>query len=144
MLHTFTMHKVFPMLTVWHSLFSLVLVFPGLRIELRPYIQYRVVYIYIYICIYIYTQFLKLRTRKFNFRSYLLNEVSINISFCLSKVGSPEADLSTISAKIVELSGLSYWPPVPQYLNRAGRFSGHPCQVDQFLGRYIGQPQPNG
>ena len=41
----------------------------------------------------VYTLFLKQRARKFNFCSYVLNLVKINISCCLSKVGSPGADL---------------------------------------------------
>ena len=35
-LHTFTWHGVFSMFTVWPKLFSLVLTFPGLRIEALP------------------------------------------------------------------------------------------------------------
>ena len=63
----------------WYSCFS------GWELKLRPYLQYRVS---------VYTQFLKWRTRKFNFRSYVLNLLLINISFCLSKVDSPGIDLS--------------------------------------------------
>ena len=64
-LYTFTWHGLyFSMFTVWHGLFSLVLIFPRLRIEAPPYLQYRVS---------VYTQFLKQRTRKFDFRSYVPN-----------------------------------------------------------------------
>ena len=51
--------------------------FPGLRIEAPPLstVQGK--------CIYI---FLKQRTRKLNFRSYVLNLVKINVSFFRSKV----------------------------------------------------------
>ena len=66
--------------------FFLVLVFPGLRIE-APTLS----------TVSAYT-FLKQRTRKLNFRSYLLNLVKINISYCLSKVDSPEVDLSASHA----------------------------------------------
>ena len=38
--------------------------FPGWQLKLRPYLQYRVS---------VYTQFLKWRTSKFNFHSYVLN-----------------------------------------------------------------------
>ena len=70
--------------------------FLGLRIELCPYLQYWVS---------VYTQLLKRRTRKFNFRSFVLQpSIDINISFYLSKVGSPSQ----------------------------GLFIGHPCQVDKF------------
>ena len=42
-LQTFTWHGLsFSIFTVWHSLFSLVLVFPVLRIEAPPHPQYRV------------------------------------------------------------------------------------------------------
>ena len=166
-LQTLTWHGLsFSMFTVWHGLFSLVLMFPGLRseaplpstvqgkcrytffkwrtrkfnfrsyvlnfrfqcllfgtdfflwyscflgweVKIHPHPQYRVS---------VYTLFLKWRTRKFNFRSYVLSLVKINISFCLSKVGSmgpiyrpydlastiSSADLSALCATIVESSG---------------------------------------
>ena len=41
-LQTFTRHGLsFSMFTVWHGLFSLVLVFSGLRIDASPHPQYR-------------------------------------------------------------------------------------------------------
>ena len=55
------------MFTVWDEHFSLVLMFPGLRIEVPPLstVQGK----------YIYTQFVKQRTRILNIRSYVLNLV---------------------------------------------------------------------
>ena len=66
----------------------------------------------------IYTIF-KAGNQGFNFRFYVLNLVQINISFCLSKVGSPRADLSAICATT------TYW---------AGRYIDHLCETDKFLG----------
>ena len=93
------------MFAVWHGLSSLILMFPGQKIEAPPLstVQSK--------CI-LYT-FLKLRTSRFNFRSYVINLVMVNISCFLSKVGSPGADLSAFHATIVESSGLIYWPSVP-------------------------------
>ena len=95
--------------------------FPGLRIEALPpppplKIQRE--------CIY---TVLKRRTRKFNFRCYVLNIVKINISFYLSKVGSPGpiyrpsvpyswielANLLAFHATIVESSWPIYRSSVP-------------------------------
>ena len=45
-LHTFTWLEVFSMFTVWDGLFSLVLMFSGLRIEALPKPHYRVKCIY--------------------------------------------------------------------------------------------------
>ena len=71
-LHTVTWHRVyFSMLTVWHGLFSLVLMFPGLKMKDLPISTAQGK------CR--YTIF-KRRTRKFHFRSYVLNLVQINIS----------------------------------------------------------------
>ena len=53
---------VFYMFTVWHDFFSLVLMFPNLRIIAPPLSTVSV-----------YAQFLKKRTRKFSFCSYILN-----------------------------------------------------------------------
>ena len=84
-LQTFTWHGLFSMFTVWHGFFSFVLTFPGLRIEdpTPSIVQGKSIY-----------TFFKRRTRKYNFRSYVLNLVKINISFCLSKVGRHGTDLS--------------------------------------------------
>ena len=79
--------------------------FARLKIEVPPLSTVQVK------CIY---TILKRRTRKFNFSFYVLNLIKINIRFCLSKVGSPEADISANSAKIVESSGPVYRPTVPQ------------------------------
>ena len=46
----------------------------------------------------VYTRFLKQRTSRFIFRSYVLNVVKIKISFCVSKVGSPRTYLFTFRA----------------------------------------------
>ena len=123
--------EFFSMFTVQHGLFSLVLMFPELRFEVLPLFTAQ-------------GKSIKRRTRKFNFRSYVLNPVQINISFCLSNVGSPEAKLSASRATL---------------LNRAGRFIGHPCHNSRikwadlltirakqtiFLGGFNCQPQPKG
>ena len=88
-LQIFTWHGLsLLMFTVWHGLPSLVLMFSGLRIEAPPHPQYRVS---------VYTLF-KAETSRFNFCSYVLNLVKINISFFLSKAGSPGANLSAARA----------------------------------------------
>ena len=97
------------MFTLWHILFSLALMFPGLRIEAPNRVS-------------VYTLSLKRRTMKLNFRSYILNLVKINISFFLSKVGSPGADLSANHATLVKWSGLIYWPNLPIRQKFVGRF----------------------
>ena len=107
LLHTFAWHVFyFSMLTVWQT-FSLVLTFG--RAEnwnsALSTVQGK------------YTQFLKRRTRKFNFRSYVLNLVKINIRFHLSKIGNPGADLSTNHATIV---------------NQACQFIGQTCHNSQI------------
>ena len=56
---------------------------------------------------------LKWRTRKFNFRSYVLNLVKINIRFFLSKVGSP---------------GPIYRPAMSSMYYQFSRFIGQVCQ----------------
>ena len=79
------------MFTVWQGLFSLVLMFLGLRIEAPPLstVQSK--------CIY---TFFKAENQEIqfpsyvNFHSYVLNIVQININFFLSKGGSLGADLS--------------------------------------------------
>ena len=118
-LQTLNWHELlFSMFTVWHGLFSLVLMFSGLRIEAPPLstVQGK--------CIY---TFLKRRTSKFNFCSYVLNIVKINIIFWFLKgyswgrfIGQPclactisLANLSANRATIVELSGPIYWPNMP-------------------------------
>ena len=68
---------------LWYSCF------PGWEMKLLPYLQYRVS---------VSTLILKRGTRIFSFHSYVLYIVKINISFCLSKVGSPGADLSASHA----------------------------------------------
>ena len=76
------LHFAVCQLLCWAFLFSLVFMFSlfsGLRIEASFHPQYRVS---------VYTLFLKRRTSRFNFRSYVLNLVKINMFF-LSKVGSP-------------------------------------------------------
>ena len=102
---------IFPMFTIWHGLFSLVLVFTGLRIEAPPpsTVQDK--------CIY---TFLKLKASRFHFSSYVLNLVMIHISLfsfkgwqsrdlfmgqpCLASTCS-SADLSTKCARTVESGG---------------------------------------
>ena len=94
------------------GLFSLVLMFPGLKIEapVSSTVQGK--------CIY---TFLKWRSRKFNFRSYVLNLVKISITFCLSKVRSSGSDfsriertyLSAFGVTIVKSSGPIYRPSIP-------------------------------
>ena len=64
----------------------------GLRIAALSHSQYRVS---VYTCIY---TFLKRKISRFNFRSYVLNLVKINISFFLSKVESLGTDLSITRA----------------------------------------------
>ena len=76
------------MFTVWHELFSLVVMLPRVRIEALSLSQYRVT---------VYTVFFKQRTSRFNFHSYVLTIIKINISF-FSKVGSPGVNLSAFSA----------------------------------------------
>ena len=72
-LQTFTWHGIsFSIFIVCHGLFSLVLMFSGLRIEPPFHPQYRVS---------IYTLLLKQRASRFNFRSYVLNLVKINKFF---------------------------------------------------------------
>ena len=97
-------------------LFSLVLMFPKVGNEALPpsTVQGK--------CIYTFS---KWRTSRFNFHSYVLNLVNINISFfsfqgLLSRgwfIGLPglsstisSADLSAVYAKIVRSSGLIYLP----------------------------------
>ena len=121
-LQTLTWHGLsFSLFTVWYLIFSLILMFPGLRIE----------------------------------------DVKTKISFCLSKVVSPGADLSafrfTFSNRagqfiglpfhIVESSGPIYRPSVSHcriewanlsafcftLSNRAGQFISHPCQLDKIF-----------
>ena len=77
------------MFPVWHDLFSVVLTFPWLRTEAPLHLLYAVS---------VSTNLLKRGTRKLNFCSYVLNLVLKNISFHLSKIGSPEVDLSAIHA----------------------------------------------
>ena len=115
----------FSMFTVLHRLLSLVLMFPGLPIEAPPQstVQGK--------CIY---TFFKQKTRKFNFRSYVLNLIKMNISFCLSKVGSPGADLSALRAQRALSAWPIYQPYVTQQSNRAGRFSSPPCQLGKMFG----------
>ena len=90
LLQTLTWYGLsYPMFTVWHRYFFLVLMFPGLRIVAPPPST-----------VSIYTLFLRRRTRKFNFRSYVPNLVEINISLCLSKVGSLGADVQAFRATL--------------------------------------------
>ena len=80
------------MFTVWHGLFPLILMFPGLRIEALPLSKV--------LRKSIYTIF-KRRTRKLSFHSYVpvCTKPSIDKHKFLSfKVGSPEAVLSAIHA----------------------------------------------
>ena len=88
-LQTLTWHGLFSMFTVWTDFFLCYSCFLGWELKLCLYLQYRVS---------VYTLFLKRRTRKFIFRSYVLNVIKINISFFLSNVGSPGVDLSTSCA----------------------------------------------
>ena len=110
-LHTFTWHRVFPCLLFCTDYFSLVLAFPGLRIEALSLstVQGK--------CLYKISKFLTWRTRKLNIRSYVLNLIQMNIRFHLSKVCSPEADLSAIHAQHVLLFRSIYWPSIAQQSN---------------------------
>ena len=111
---------------VWTFFFGTqLLMFPGLRIEapLSSTVQGTQ-------CIHI---FLKQRSRKFNFRSYVLNLLKIKM-FLFSKVSSPWADLSALRAQRALSVRSIYQPYVPQQSNRAGRFSGPPCQLDKTFG----------
>ena len=72
-LQTLNRHGLyFSIFAVRHGLFSLVLMFPGLRIEAPPPSTVKGK------CRY---TFLKRKTKKLNFRSYVLNVVKINKSF---------------------------------------------------------------
>ena len=79
------------MFTVWHRLFSLVIMFPGLRIEALPIstVQGK--------CIY---TFLKRRTRKFNFVLCTKPSKDKHKFLFFQKVGSPWVNLSAIIAKV--------------------------------------------
>ena len=96
------------MFIVWHRLFSLVLMFSGLRIEALPpsTVQGK--------CIY---TFLKWRTSRLNFRSYVLNLVKINISFFF---------------QLLIIPGSIYRPPVPSEHYQFGRFIGQVYQNSQI------------
>ena len=78
----------YSMFTVWHGLFSLVLMFSGVRIEALPHSQYRVN---------VYTLF-KAENQLIHFPLLLTKPSKDKHKFFLSKVGSPEADLSTFRA----------------------------------------------
>ena len=129
------------MFTVWHGLFSLVLMFSGLRIEapLPSTIQGK--------CIYV---FLKKRTSRFNFRSYILNLVKINISFFFqrlvvlgriyrSPVPSKHYKFDRLSAKharTVESSGAIYPSNVPIRQDFSMDFSAN-CSLIKQTARQI-------
>ena len=81
----------------------------------------------------IYT-FLKRRISRFNFRSYVLNLVNINIRFFLSKIGSPGGDLSATHAQRALSVRLIYRPSMPKQSNRAGLFIGKMCLSDKIFG----------
>ena len=105
----------FSMFTVWHGLFSLVLMFPGLRIEGPPLFTIQGN------CI---NTFFKAANQEIQFLLLCTNLVKIHISFCLSKVGSPgpinrpsvphgrikRTGLSAFRATKVESSGPIYRP----------------------------------
>ena len=112
------------MFTVWHELFSLVLMFSTLRIEALPpsIVQGK--------CIY---TFLKRRTSRVNFHSYVLIVVKINKSICLSKVGSSGADLSATRVyQALSVHPINR-PSMSEQSNRAGRFIGQACLLDKFF-----------
>ena len=92
----------------WARTFSLVLMFPRLRIEAPPLctVQGK--------CI---NTFLKQRTRKLNFHSFVLNLVKIKISFFLSIVGSHR---------------LIYRSAIPSMYYQFGRFIGQACHNSQI------------
>ena len=77
----------FSMFTVQHRLFSLVLMFSGTRIKAPPHPQYGVS---------VYTHFLKQRTNRFSFHTYVLNLVKIYKILFLSKGRSPGVDLLAV------------------------------------------------
>ena len=93
----------FSMFTIWHGYFSLVLMFHGLRIDAPPIstVQSK--------CIY---TFLKPKIRKFDFCSYVLNLVKINISFVFQRMLVP---------------GPIYQPAMPIRYYQFGRFIGQAC-----------------
>ena len=115
-LHTFTWHEVLSMFTLWHGLFSLVLMFPGLKIKVPPLSTVHGNNIHtIFKAENQEIQYLLLCTKP---------SIQINISFYHSRVGSLEADLSAnratqwpdlsaIHVTIVELSELIFRPSVP-------------------------------
>ena len=76
------------MLPVWHGLFSLVLAFPGLRIEALSLSTWYV---------YIYTIF-KVENQETQFPLVCTKPSIDRHKFHLSKVGSPESDLLAIRA----------------------------------------------
>ena len=93
----------------WHGVYSSKFTvfwyscFPGWELNLHPYLQHRES---------VYTQFLKEIQFSLFCTKHSIDKV-INISFCLSKVGCPVADLSTICGTIVESSRPIYWPSMP-------------------------------
>ena len=109
--------------------FSLVLMFPGLRINI--YLQYREsVYTQV---LSVYTQLLKWRTRKFNFQSYILNLVKINISFFFKGWQSQSRFISEPSM----------YYQIGRFIERAN-LSAKRTNQTRFLFRFISQPQPKG
>ena len=134
-LQTFTWHGVFFQrllfgtdFFLWYSCFL------GWKLKLRPHPQYKVSE---------YTLILKRRTRKFNFLSYVLKLVKINISFffqrlvVLGTIYRPAVPACTISSSI-------YQPSMSEQANEAGRFIGQTCQLYQIFGLICQFSQPKG
>ena len=111
------------MFTVWHGLFSLVLVLSGLIIEASPLSPVQGTYT---------CAILKQRIRKFNFRTCTKPSIG-NIIFFLSKIGSLGANLLTIHAIMDKSIWPIYWPTVPQQSNQAVRFIVQTCQLDKIF-----------
>ena len=97
------------MFTVWHGLFSLVLLFSGLRIEapIPSTVQGKWIYTFLK-----QRTILKQRTSRFNFRSYVLNLVKINKFLFFQR--------------LVVLRPI-YWPLVPSEHYQIEQFIGQAC-----------------
>ena len=114
------------MFTVWHGLFSWVLMFSGLGIEASAHPQYRVSVLQ---GKYIYT-FLTWRTSIFNFWCYVLNLVKNNIFF--QRLVVPGSIYrSTVLSEYLQFG--QFIGQVCQNSNRAGRFIDQTCLLDNIF-----------
>ena len=98
------------MFTVWHGLFILVIVFPRLRIEAPPLstVQGK--------CIYTIVK---------------AENQEIQFPLLCTKPSIDKHKYVVFQKLVVPIP--FYRSSVPQYSNEAGRFIGHPCQVDKFF-----------